>query len=356
MTLPRTVAVSNVAPLGVSVIVCCHNSAARLPPTLSHLAAQIVESDLPWEVIVVDNASTDETATTARACWPATSASPLRVVQEPRLGLSHARDRGRREARYEYLSFIDDDNWVSPKWVSTVRAVFSEHPDVGLCGGRNVPVFETAAPWWFDAFKHYFAVGAQAPSTGRMSFYLWGAGLSVRKSALEELIANGFEQCLTDRLGTALLSGGDSEISAALQLVGWHQWYDERLELQHFVPQNRLRWEYVRRVVRGSGISSVLLLPYASALRAAKPTLSARIRQSWPWLVQAALRQLVQSTPAALRMLRTANEVSHEQLQVEWRIGRIIGLVRHASGYRRMSRAVDQAKWARSVHRAGKQT
>lgn len=46
--------------------------------------------------------------------------APLRVVLEPRLGSNLARERGLREARYELVSFIDDDNWVNENWVSTV--------------------------------------------------------------------------------------------------------------------------------------------------------------------------------------------------------------------------------------------
>jgi GT2 family glycosyltransferase len=59
-------------PAGVSVVVCCHNSASRLPTTLHHLAAQEVPRDLGWEVIVVDNASTDRPFVLCRShAWEA---------------------------------------------------------------------------------------------------------------------------------------------------------------------------------------------------------------------------------------------------------------------------------------------
>jgi glycosyltransferase involved in cell wall biosynthesis len=84
---------------GVSLVVCTHEGATRLPAVLAHLAAQRVVAALPWEVVVVDNASTDGTAAVARAMWPTTAPAPLRVIAEPRPGVGHARLRGLDEER-----------------------------------------------------------------------------------------------------------------------------------------------------------------------------------------------------------------------------------------------------------------
>src|SRR5437016_2123314 len=123
------------ASLGVSVVICCHNSAQRLPRTLAHLSAQKVSAEIPWEVIVVDNASSDDTAKVEASSWPKNARASLSVLREPEPGLSHARRRGFDEAKYEIVCFIDDDNWVSTDWVETISRVMSEHPDVGACGG-----------------------------------------------------------------------------------------------------------------------------------------------------------------------------------------------------------------------------
>ena len=99
---------------GVWVVLCCHNSAGRLPLTLAHLAAQQISPKLAWEVIVVDNASNDGTAEVAMKAWPEDAPVKLHVVHESQLGLSNARWRGFSQARYEVVSFIDDDNWCRP--------------------------------------------------------------------------------------------------------------------------------------------------------------------------------------------------------------------------------------------------
>ncbi len=79
---------------GVSIIICCYNSAHRLPKTLAHLKTQVVSQIIPWEVIVVDNASTDGTDQVAKTQWGELPGVPFRVVNEPRPGLSNARNLG----------------------------------------------------------------------------------------------------------------------------------------------------------------------------------------------------------------------------------------------------------------------
>ena len=90
-------------------MICSHKGAPRLSATLGHLAVQGAPAGLGWEVLVIDNASTNDTAAVARGAWPSAAPAPLRIVVEPRLGLGHARARGLTEARYEVVSFVDDD-------------------------------------------------------------------------------------------------------------------------------------------------------------------------------------------------------------------------------------------------------
>ena len=244
---------------GVSVVICCHNAAQRLPQTLDHLAAQEVDINLPWEIVVVDNASTDETSKIALNCWHKNLAVPLRIVYQPEIGLSHARSRALDEARYELVSFVDDDNWVCPSWVQMVANLMAERAEIGACGGFSEARSEIAAPWWFQACKEWYAVGPQSDDSGDVTWsrgYLWGAGLSIRKSAWQQLVRRGFCFSLIDRNGQELGSGGDAELCLALRLLGWKLWYDTRLKFCHYLPASRLRWGYLRKVLRGIGAAS----------------------------------------------------------------------------------------------------
>ena len=98
---------------GVSIIICCHNGAERLSETIRHIARQRVPVYVPWELLIVDNGSTDSSAQVARTEWQKHRVDTyLRIVKEPMLGLSNARARGFQEARYEYMVLCDDDNWL----------------------------------------------------------------------------------------------------------------------------------------------------------------------------------------------------------------------------------------------------
>src|SRR6187402_3359199 len=94
---------------GISVIICCYNSALRIEKTLDHLAAQAV-NDISWEIILVDNASVDNTAEIARAFWNKNHADKviLNIVTEYKPGLSSARLTGVSASAYEYLILCDD--------------------------------------------------------------------------------------------------------------------------------------------------------------------------------------------------------------------------------------------------------
>src|SRR6185437_8424396 len=102
---------------GISVIICCYNSATRLPETLKHLAAQHCP-ELNWELLIIDNASSDATSAEAPALWMQFGSTvPMRVIPEPTAGLSHARNKGVAEARHELILFCDDDNHFAPDYL-----------------------------------------------------------------------------------------------------------------------------------------------------------------------------------------------------------------------------------------------
>lgn len=270
---------------GVSLVICSHNGASRLSAVLTHVALQRVPQDLPWEVILVDNASTDGTRTVARTAWFAhDSPAPLRVVYEGELGLTPARRRGLKEARYEFVSFVDDDNWIAADWVVSVTDVMCQRVEVGACGGMLEAAFERSPPQWFDHVQKYYAVGRQSEHAGDVTWsrgYLWGAGLTVRKSAWKELAAAGFDFQLHDRAGQSLSSGGDAELCLALRLAGWKLWYEPAMRMKHYIPASRMEWKYLEAVARGFGVAAVVLNAYATVRQGRSSWVALRLRSNW---------------------------------------------------------------------------
>lgn len=234
-------------PQGVSVIICCHNGANRLPETIRHLARQRVAPWIPWEVVIIDNGSTDASALVARLEWQKHRVdTDLNIVAEPRLGLSFARARGFQEARYEYMVLCDDDNWLSEQYVDTVYQILSDNKDIGAVGGVGRLVYEVDPP--SRELSFIFAAGPQAPVSGKVpESKLYGAGCAIRHSAYHKMLGSGFKSLLTDRRGVELSSGGDYELCLALAILGYDIWYDDRLKFVHYITRERLTWQYFER-------------------------------------------------------------------------------------------------------------
>ena len=325
--------------LGLSVVVCCHNSAKRLPETLAHLARQEVSPEVPWEVIVVDNASTDDTARVAEALWPDDAPAPLRVVQELEPGLSHARRRGIAEARYGIIGFVDDDNWLAPDWVQRAVEVMAEHPEVGACGGYSEAVCQVPPPDWFERYKWIYAVGPESQAEGEVPL-LWGAGLILRRSAWDHLVSSGFRSHLTGRKGAALSAGEDTEVCLALRLAGWKLWYDPRLRLKHFIPAARLDWSFLRRLHRGSAASTVGHDPYYRALQPKRAPSVELLKRRWQWQSLGLIKGLLLRPRKLWLAQRHPMEGDDDVFQIEGLLGRLGALIEKRKVYSSLVRDV----------------
>lgn len=247
-------------PSGVSLIICVFNGAGRIAETLDHICNQVTNGHFAWEVVVVDDASTDGTAEIIRKNWK--SVVPLKIVREDHRGMAYARFRGIREASFEYLSFIDDDNHIGPGWVETVYNTFLRHPEIAMCGGTNTGRYETTPPAWMKDLEKCLAVGRQGETTAdvtRTRRYLWGAGLSFRKSLFEQVEAAGFPFLLKGRTGMNLTAGEDTELCLAFIAAGYHLWYIESLTLEHAIPAGRLTWDYGKNLFRALGKAEYFL-------------------------------------------------------------------------------------------------
>ncbi len=340
----------------VSICIPCFNSSARLPETLRHLQKQRTPEGLNWEVIVIDNNSTDDTAAVAVRTWADCNVAPLRLIREARAGLSNARECGLRESQSEIVAFVDDDNWVCDSWVALVDEIMTDHPEVAVCGGCGAPVFESqTGPEWFSRFQLYYATGAQVADAGYVPLSrgaLYGAGMSVRKSAWQGLVLHGFAPALSDRKGQELTSGGDTELCYALQLAGWKLWYDPRLTFQHFIEARRLDWSYLLRMTQGSGASRCWVDIYARQLSPENqafsrlpipPALAGRIRDTWLYQLYARLR--------AIRSLRAWSQrnSSHDpemrEVTTAYVEGHLRELLRSPFSYMLFKARLRKAQW-----------
>ncbi|QIP12629.1 glycosyltransferase family 2 protein [Spirosoma aureum] len=248
---------------GVSIVICTYNGASRLEPTLRHIAQQNVPSDVNWEVLLIDNASTDGSARIAEELWSLHECTiPFRVLHQSIKGLSYARDMGFSEAQYEYILMCDDDNWLDNDYVSTAYKIMESHPIIGVLGGHGNLIYEIPPPAW--TINYPIHAGGTQVYRSRMvrSYGIYGAGCIIRKSAYETLRLAGFEFSLTDRKGTKLSTGGDMELCYAIALAGYSIYYDNRLQFKHFIPKVRTTWNYYVELLNENALAYIVLEPY----------------------------------------------------------------------------------------------
>jgi glycosyltransferase involved in cell wall biosynthesis len=255
---------------GVSVVICCYNSATRILETLRHLSEQKTESRLSWEVILVDNASTDDTAQIARSYWKTLNVQDkLSIVNEPRPGLSYARATGINSSSYNVIIFCDDDNWLCSDYIENAFEIMESNPRIGLLGGEGIATSNDELPKWFDFYRTSFACYPQSDKDGELKgndASLYGAGLVLRKESWTRLNDVGFKSILTDRKRELLSSGGDTEISYAIRMCGYSLWYSKQLRFKHFMTKERLTIDYLKRINKSLAYCSVKLQLYRYAL------------------------------------------------------------------------------------------
>jgi glycosyltransferase involved in cell wall biosynthesis len=252
---------------GISIIICCFNSRLLLEQTLKHIGAQNI-GEIACEVILVDNASTDNTQQTAESIWRVNGSDKinLKIVYEPQPGLSYARKRGINESVYDYIIFCDDDNWLNENYAQNTFKLFQSNEDAAILGGIATARFEdiSSKPKWFDKFYHGYAIGPQGIEESYVNI-VYGAGMAARKSFLKKII-DMYPMILHGRKQQQLTAGDDAEICFRMRLAGYKILFSPELTFQHFLTVKRLNWNYLKKLHTGFARSHVILKLYERAL------------------------------------------------------------------------------------------
>jgi len=132
--------------LDVSVVISTYNRADVLRNALDSLLQQ-EPPGLPYEIVVVDNNSTDSTRAVVES-FIARGCPNLRYLFEPRQGLAYARNTGILASKAPIIAFTDDDVTVARGWIGTLKRTLDEHPETDCVGGRVLPRWNRPVPSW----------------------------------------------------------------------------------------------------------------------------------------------------------------------------------------------------------------
>jgi glycosyltransferase involved in cell wall biosynthesis len=232
--------------MNITVILCTFNRCQSLPKALESVAAQVLPDLFEWEVIVVDNNSSDQTRQVAENFlqkYP----GRFRYVFEPRQGLSRARNAGIREARGDVVAFMDDDVTVEPMWLQNLTASLHIGEWAGS-GGPIRPPQEFRTPHWLTLGGETDLGGALAlfdlgNAPGELKKAPYGTNMAFRKGMFERY--GGFRADL-GRCGNNLLSNEDTEFGRRLIAAGERLRYEPSAVVHHPVPKERLTKKYFR--------------------------------------------------------------------------------------------------------------
>jgi glucosyl-dolichyl phosphate glucuronosyltransferase len=244
----------------LSVIVPTLNRSFLLKKFLCSILEQTIDPAV-YEVLVVDNGSTDDTYNTVTHFFPLIS--NLKYFYEASPGLHSGRHRGFLEARGDVLVYADDDIEAFPTWLETIQQCFYKN-DVAMVGGKNLPRFESNPPQWLEErwepdyagyrmLEHLSILDLGDRPKFVSPFLIFGCNFSVRRQILKE--ADGFHPDSMPKHLVQYRGDGESHISRYVASQKHKAFYHPDASVYHWVSNDRMTINYFCSRSYNQGIS-----------------------------------------------------------------------------------------------------
>lgn len=240
-------------PLTISVVICTYNRAQYLTDALTSLHQQTLSKNA-YEVIVVNNNSSDDTEQVCKRFIAAHQATRIIYLNEEQQGASFARNTGAAIAASGLLCFMDDDAVAEKDYLQRITHFFEENPTAGGLGGRIIPRYIPEEPNWMS---HYVSsmVGnfnyAPTLSAFKPGKYPLESNMVVPKKLFDDI--GGFNTAIPGVKGTLRIGGEGKDFFFRLQAKGYQIYYDPQIIVHHVVEVEKLTPAYLYRVASGYG-------------------------------------------------------------------------------------------------------
>lgn len=229
--------------MDVTVILCTFNRCESLRAALSSVAVSQMPESVSWEVLVVDNNSTDSTRAVVEE-YSDKYPGRLRYLFEARPGKSNALNTAIRETKAQILAFMDDDVQVQPDWLHMLTRVFADQAYRGA-GGRILPESQFTAPAWLEISRPYalapLAMFDLGPTAARLEEPPFGTNMAFRREVFERY--GEFRRDLGPQPGSEIRSE-DTEFGMRVLQGGELLWYEPAAVVHHQIARNRLTPQY----------------------------------------------------------------------------------------------------------------
>jgi glycosyltransferase involved in cell wall biosynthesis len=249
--------------MDVSVIICTYNRCESLRQTLQSVCDLAIPEAVTWELLVVDNNSSDATR---QVCDSFAGALPLRYLFEPRQGVSRARNLAIAHAMAPLLFFSDDDVTMDRDWFANLWQATEQHLDISIFAGRIVGVWEDTAPSWLKnnarsmlrLVSTHLDLGDDELVITGIDKGPWGPSMVIRKSLLGEQFrfSEGFGRTGRENVH---VRGGETEMVQRLFRLGHKGLYVGKAIVYHRNPSTHATERYVFGCFRGAGKTEIRL-------------------------------------------------------------------------------------------------
>jgi GT2 family glycosyltransferase len=286
--------------LRISVGICTYNRDRFLFAALESLARQNMEC-AAYEVILVDNNSTDKTADVARQFRENYPSVQFHYFLEEKQGLSHARNRAVEEAQSELIAFIDDDAIADPAYLENLLSFFDLHPQIMAAGGKILPYFhphnqEPAwLSWYLIGLLSCLDLGDEEKPFPR---YPIGCNMAFRKTVFEKI---GLFDPRLGRIQNSLMGSEEKDLFIRVKEAGLPVYYVPQALVYHTIPPERTQDPFLRKVSEGIGKSERLRVQEANKWGKLEIVVVQTYRTAGTLII--ALGYLLKGKPAKARML-----------------------------------------------------
>lgn len=230
----------------VSVIICTYNRSAFLDQTLKSIMKQTYS---PYEVIIVDNNSTDNTAEVVRQY-------PVKYLLETRQGVAFARNTGLEASRGEFVGFIDDDETVVPCWIESIIKTFELDEKIAAATGPLNAVFMGTPSKWIPNPNDF--IGSYRGNV--MKILAYGETIVTGNAMFRKSLIDGMRfDTKLGRVGKNLVSGEDTEFILQLYKRGYLVVYSPEAVVDHYAPAERITLKWFTNRLFCEGITEYLL-------------------------------------------------------------------------------------------------
>lgn len=237
----------------ISVIISSYNRADYIINAIDSLYNQTIDKT-GYEIIVVDNNSTDNTESLCRQYIATHTDTRIIFLKETSQGSSYSRNAGARAARGELLTFIDDDAVAFPDFLEKIMAFFTVHPEAGGLGGPIIPKYLPAEPDWMSYYVSSLVANfdySNRVTEFSATRYPFEPNMTVTRKAFFDI--NGFDTSLPGVVGKLRIGGEGKDFFFRMKALGYRIFYDPSVKVHHVVEVKKLTPEYLYRVASGQG-------------------------------------------------------------------------------------------------------